>query len=262
MAANNDTIGKTLLVAFLVCLICAVVVSTAAVVLRPVQEKNRVLDRQMNILMAAGLYESGMDVATAFNLIDRRFVDVRTGDYVEMPDSYDSRKAAKVNEEDVSRRLTEDPASIRRQALVKEVYLARNDHGEVDKIILPIHGSGLWSTLYGFLALEPDGATVAGLGFYEHGETPGLGGEVDNPRWKAIWQGKKLFDEQGSVAIQVIKGNVDESTPDHEHKVDGLAGASLTSKGVNNLVRFWVSEAGFGPYLKRVQGGLSTQALN
>jgi len=260
MSAKNDTIGKTLLVAFLVCLVCAVVVSTAAVVLRPVQEKNRVLDRQMNILMAAGLYEPGMDVAAAFNLIDRRFVDIRSGDYVEMPESYDSRKAA--NEPDMSRRLEEDPASIRRQAKVKEVYLARNDNGDVDKIILPIHGSGLWSTLYGFLALESDGVTVAGLGFYEHGETPGLGGEVDNPRWKAIWQGKKLFDEQGNVAIQVIKGNVDGSTPGHEYKVDGLAGASLTSKGVNNLVRFWVGEAGFGPYLERVQGGQFAQALN
>ncbi|KZY21873.1 NADH:ubiquinone reductase (Na(+)-transporting) subunit C, partial [Alcanivorax sp. HI0035] len=171
------------------------------------------------------------------------------------PESYDQRKAAKDPQR--SERLSgkEDIAGIKSQAKVAEVFLARGDDGELSRIILPVHGYGLWSTLYGFLALEPDANTVSGLGFYEHGETPGLGGEVDNPKWKALWEGKKLYGEQGEVEIQVVKGSVDSKTPNAEHKVDGLAGATLTSNGVSNLLRFWVGENGFGPYLKRMQNG-------
>ena len=172
---------------------------------------------------------------------------------MEKPDSYDQLKAAKDPER--SERLSgeEDIAGIKSQADVAEVFLARNDDGELSRIILPVRGYGLWSTLYGFMALEADGKTIAGLGFYQHGETPGLGGEVDNPKWKALWEGKKLYDEDGDIAIEVVKGSVDRGTPNAENKVDGLAGATLTSKGVSNLVRFWVGEKGFGPYLERMR---------
>lgn len=253
MAGKNESVGKTLLVAFLVCLVCAVVVSTAAVTLRPVQQKNQTLDRRVNILQAADLYQPGMDVEKAFNTIERKFIDLESGEYVEKPDSYDQLKAAK--DPDQSERLSgeEDIAGIKSQADVAEVFLARNDDGELSRIILPVRGYGLWSTLYGFMALEADGKTIAGLGFYQHGETPGLGGEVDNPKWKALWEGKKLYDEDGDIAIEVVKGSVDSGTPNAENKVDGLAGATLTSKGVSNLVRFWVGEKGFGPYLERMR---------
>lgn len=255
MSANKESVGKTLLVAFLVCVVCGVVVATAAVSLRPVQSKNQLLDKRMNILQAAGLYQPGVDVNKVFKSVERRFVDIDTGEYVEMPESYDQRKAAKDPQRSERLSGTEDIASIKSQANVAEVFLARGDDGELSRIILPVHGYGLWSTLYGFLALEPDANTISGLGFYEHGETPGLGGEVDNPKWKALWEGKKLYGEQGEVEIQVIKGTVDSNTANAEHKVDGLAGATLTSNGVSNLLRFWVGENGFGPYLKRMHKG-------
>jgi Na+-transporting NADH:ubiquinone oxidoreductase subunit C len=255
MAGKNESVGKTLLVAFLVCVVCGVVVATAAVSLRPVQNENKLIDKRMNILLAAGMYDASQDVNEQFKSIERKFVDIESGDYVEMPESYDQRTAAKDPAQ--SERLSGDVdiAGIKNQAEVAEVYLARGDNGELSRIILPVHGYGLWSTLYGFLALEPDANTVAGLGFYEHGETPGLGGEVDNPKWKALWEGKKLYGDQGEVEIQVIKGTVESNTPNAEHKVDGLAGATLTSKGVSNLLRFWVGENGFGPYLKRMRQG-------
>ncbi len=255
MAGKNESVSKTLLVAFLVCVVCGVVVATAAVSLRPVQNENKLIDKRMNTLLAAGMYDASQDVNEQFKSIERKFVDIESGDYVEMPESYDQRTAAKDPAQ--SERLSGDVdiAGIKNQADVAEVYLARGDNGELSRIILPVHGYGLWSTLYGFMALEPDANTVAGLGFYEHGETPGLGGEVDNPKWKALWEGKKLYGDQGEVEIQVIKGTVESNTPNAEHKVDGLAGATLTSKGVSNLLRFWVGENGFGPYLKRMQQG-------
>ncbi len=251
MASNKESIGNTIRVAFLVCLACAVVVSTASVGLRPAQLDNRMQYRQINILRAADLYQPGMDVRAAFERIDRRFVDIDTGAYVERPEDYDPLRAAR--DPAASRPVTPDPASIRRQANVAEVFLAYDDDGDVNRIILPVHGYGLWSTMYGFLALEADANTVAGIGFFEHGETPGLGGEIDNPRWQRNWQGKQLFDDDGEVAIRVLKGAVGEGTPGHEHLVDGLSGATLTTNGVNNLVRFWVGEAGFGPYLERMR---------
>ncbi len=257
MAGGKESIGNTLRVAFLLCLVCAVVVSTAAVLLRPFQEANRTQYRQQHILQAAGMYRPGMDLQAAFQAIERRFVDIDTGSYVQRPDDYDQRSAARDPQQ--SRLVTPDPASIRRQATVAEVYLARDEDGELRRIILPVHGYGLWSTMYGFLALEPDASTVAGIGFFEHGETPGLGGEIDNPRWQRNWQGKQLFDERGELAIRVLKGAVDESAPDRQHLIDGLSGATLTANGVHNLVRFWMGDAGFGNYLERVrkqyQGG-------
>lgn len=255
MAQQNETVARTVTVAFLVCLVCAVVVSSAAVLLRPVQDANKTLDRQINILSAAGMYEPGMSgdaVRETFDKIERRFVDLDTGEYVDMPESYDMREASRDPELTENLSVDEDPASIKRRVKVAEVYLARDEQGSLTRIILPVHGYGLWSTLYGFLALEPDANTVAGLGFYEHAETPGLGGEVDNPSWKALWQGKQLYAEDGDVAIQVIKGQVDKGDPEKEHKVDGLSGATLTTNGVNNLIRYWVGEDGFGPYLDRM----------
>ena len=183
--SSNDSIGKVLKVAFTLCIVCSVIVSAAAVVLKPAQEANKSLDRKRNILQAAGMLEEGRSVEEQFADVEERFVDLSTGQFTDdVPPDYDQRAASKDPSRSRDIPTDEDIAKIGRQADVAEVYLVRGDDGDVEKIILPVHGYGLWSTLYGFLALEADGNTVAGLGFYDHGETPGLGGEVDNPRWK------------------------------------------------------------------------------
>lgn len=264
---SNDTTGKTLLVATVLCIVCSIVVSTAAVVLKPEQVANKVADKKRNILAAAGMLEPGADVDKLFENIEIKIVDIETGEYLteanaeeswekgilENPARYDQRKAAKTPGQGDKVPASEDIASIKRKAEYATIYLAKNDAGEVETIILPVHGYGLWSTLYGFLALETDTKTVVGLGFYEHAETPGLGGEVDNPKWKSQWPGKVVYDEEGDVAIELIKGTVDANTANAEHKVDGLAGATLTSRGVTNLLNYWLSENGFGPYLDKVR---------
>ena len=105
--------------------------------------------------------------------------------------------------------------------------------------------------MYGFLAIDKDINTVRGLGFYEHGETPGLGGEVDNPNWKGIWKGKELYSSDGKLAIEVIKGAVDNSKAKAKHQVDGISGATITVRGVSNLVRYWLGDDGFSHYLAK-----------
>lgn len=256
--ANNDTIKKTISVTLLLCIVCSVVVSTAAVLLRPIQETNEALNFKTNILAAADLLQEGEDVETVFEeKVTTRVVDLETGTFTDEvdPDNYDPLKAARDPNRSMNLSNNEDIAGISRRERYSIVYLVNNEQGNLDRIVLPVRGYGLWSTLYGFLALEENANTVIGLGFYDHGETPGLGGEIDNPRWKALWSGKEIYDESGDVAISVVKGSVDPSAPDAEHKVDGLSGATLTSRGVQNLLRFWLSEKGFKPFLANLQQG-------
>jgi Na+-transporting NADH:ubiquinone oxidoreductase subunit C len=252
---QRDSVANTVRVSLIVCLVCALVVSTAAVLLAPLQAENREQFRQFNIVRVAGLDVSGRDLASAFARVERRHVDLQTGAYVDMPDSYDPLRAARDPEQ--GRILTEDPAGIREIARVGEVFLVRDEAGRFERLVLPVHGYGLWSTMHGFLALERDLDTIAGIGFHEHAETPGMGGEIDNPRWQAGWPGKRLYDDDGELALQVVKGQVPEGAEDPEHKIDGLSGATLTTRGVHNLVRFWVGEQGWGPYLARLRERLA-----
>lgn len=252
LALSNDSPKKTLIVAVSLCLVCSVVVSTAAVLLRPMQLENAALDRKRNIAEVAGLLGPGGDVEAAFRHISARVVDLQTGEFAEGidPGRHDQRKAARDPEQSRALAPGEDIAGIGRRVRYATVYFVREGDA-IRQVILPVHGYGLWSTLYGFLALKDDFRTVAGLRFYEHRETPGLGGEVDNPSWRSKWEGKVAFDETGKAVIEVVKGVVDEARPGAEHRVDGLAGATLTARGVDNLLKFWLGENGFGPFLAR-----------
>ena len=251
----KETAGKTFLVAFLLCVVCSVLVSSAAVFLRPTQAINKALDKKKNILMAAGLKLEGADVDELFKNIEPKIVDMATGQYVEDidPETYDQRRAAKDPAQSIAVPPEKDLGSIKRKANYASVYLVRKNE-QVKKIILPVHGLGLWSTLYGFLALDArDLNTIKGLVFYEHAETPGLGGEVDNPAWKALWNGKEAFDKDGNIRIEVIKGKVDPSRDGAQYQVDGLSGATITSRGVRSMLRYWLSAEGFGAYLTRLK---------
>jgi Na+-transporting NADH:ubiquinone oxidoreductase subunit C len=146
----------------------------------------------------------------------------------------------------------QDTANLRRRAHAATVYILE-EGGELVRVVLPVHGPGLWSTLYGFISLEGDLNTIEGLGFYDHAETPGLGGEVDNPRWKSQWVGQKIYgDDKSEPQIRLIKGG---ANPDSEHQIDSLSGATLTARGVENLINFWMGENGFAPFLKNLRDG-------
>lgn len=260
MSSQKESTARTLLVALLVCLVCSVFVAGAAIALKPTQVDNRLLDKQRSILAIAGLGAPGMsgaEVKALFNeRISARIVNLDSGTFsdAQNPTTFDPLKAAK--DPALSEALSgpEDIASIKRRERFTTVYLVEQD-GKLETVILPVRGYGLWSTLHGFMALKGDLNTVAGFGFYQHAETPGLGGEVDNPKWKGLWPGKTLFDEQGDLAIQIIKGNVDAQSPQANHQVDGLAGATLTSNGVNNLLHFWLGKNGFAQFLANLQKG-------
>lgn len=251
-AMPADSVQKTLIVAVSVCLAASMIVSAAAVALRPIQEANKLKDKQVNILQVAGRFDPDADITAAFAAFEPRVLNLETGAFTDEFDAatFDDRAAA--DDPELSRALDDDPAGIGRQSNFVTVYLLRDDAGGLDKVILPIHGYGLWSTLYGFIAVEENGNDIFGLQFYSHAETPGLGAEVDNPRWKSMWKGKKLHDESGELQINVAK-SVSPAGP--EHHIDALAGATLTSVGVDNLVRFWMGEEGYAPFLAKLKAG-------
>ena len=254
--SSNDKTSKILLVALSLCLVCSVIVSTAAVLLKPAQEANKSLDKKRNILQAAGMLDPDVSIDEQFASVNTRVVDLRTGRFTDDvdPERYDQRKAAKDPAQSLKLDSDQDMAKISRRENYAVIYLVEGEGGELDKIILPVHGYGLWSTLYGFVALEADANTVAGLGFYEHAETPGLGGEVDNPRWKALWPGKQVYKD-GTVKIGLVKGSVDPAGANADWEIDGLSGATLTARGVTNLVQFWLGEDGFEPFLENLRTG-------
>lgn len=245
-----DSITKTVIVATTLCFVCSMVVSFAAVNLKSIQEVNKAIDKQKNILQVAGVYYEGIDVQKTFSSFQPAVVDLNTGKFTDKfdPLSFDDKKAAQ--DPLLSTPLKDDPASIGRRTNFATIYLLKNTDGSLDKVILPIHGYGLWSTLYGFIALEKNCNDIFGLQFYQHAETPGLGAEVDNPKWKAQWNGKKLTDANGDLMIQVAKTKKDEN-----HHIDALAGATLTSNGVDNLVKFWMGETGFKKFLNNLKNG-------
>ncbi|WP_395341408.1 Na(+)-translocating NADH-quinone reductase subunit C [Ningiella sp. W23] len=249
MSAKKETLGKTIFIVVAVCLACSVVVSGSAVGLRSLQETNAALDKKSNILNAAGLLDgvgTKQEIAQVYeNRVEEKFVDLSSGEYVEKPsEDFDMYKAAKKPEFSV--RVEGSNVGFQQRSSVASVYHIKDETGTVSRIILPVHGSGLWDLMYGFLALDNDGETIRELIYYQHKETPGLGAEIQNPSWQEKWDGKKLF-KGDEVAISVDK-NVGDG---NQYAVDALSGATLTSNGVENTLQYWAGENGYGKYLQR-----------
>ena len=247
----NDSTTKTLIVAIALCLICSVAVSMTAVALKPLQTRNAELARELQILRVADLLEEGVDQAVLFEQVTPRMLDMDSGEFTESFDARSFDLLAAARDPAIAEALPpeRDTAEIGVRMRYMPVYLVERDD-ELATVVLPVWTKGLYSTLRGFLALRGDGKTVQGLTFYEDGETPGLGGEINNPRWQATWRDKQVFDEAGAVRIGVTK-----SASDPAYDVDALSGATLTSRGVDNMMKFWMGEDGYGPFLANLHSG-------
>ncbi len=266
MASKKETVSQTLIVAFVLCIVCSIVVAGAAVALKPTQVANKTLDRNKNMLSAAGLFKEGetsdKEVANLMAEFDVRFIDLQEGRLLTAEQAkeanldaktYDQRKASKQAGLSEALAKGKDIAGLNRRARYAKVFLLEKGDS-IDLMILPVHGYGLWGTLYGFLALDGDLNTIEGLGFYEHKETPGLGGEVDNPKWKSQWHGKEVYADDDGVALEVSKAKVDESSPKAKYHIDAISGATLTSRGVDNMVKYWMGPEAYGPVLEKLRG--------
>lgn len=260
---KNDSVQKTVLVAFLLCLVCSLLISSAAVVLRPKQQFNAQLDVKKNLLLASGLLDnpraSTEEILEVYEQVEELIISFETGEVVDHVDpiAFNERRAAREPSTRVLIPSNQDKAGIRARAPYGRVYLTRDDQGQVNQIILPVHGQGLWSTMYAFVALDRDTRTIRGIGFYEHGETPGLGGEVENERWQAQWEGQKALDENYQPIFEVVRGQVDRTSSSAYHQVDGLAGATITANGAQGMIQYWLSDHAYGTFLERFRTSYS-----
>ncbi len=253
MSSNKETFGGTLVFVLIICLVCAALVSISAVGLKPLQQANKLLDKQTKILEASGLLEkAGTDiVGTYAKFVNAKMIDLDSGAIIEGDtDNFDERSDAR--DESKSIKPINDIASINRRANHAVIYLVKDNQGQLDTIVLPIVGSGLWDLMYGFVGLAPDLNTVRSVVYSDLKETPGLGAEVLNPKWKALWPGKKMYNEQGEAAIKIVKGGAKKGDV---HGVDALSGATLTSQGVERTLHFWLGDEGYGPFITKFRNG-------
>ena len=131
-------------------------------------------------------------------------------------------------------------------------YSHRAAEGSLSRVILPVHGQGMWSTLYGLVALEADLNTIAAVTFYEQEETAGLGDQIESPAWQARWVGRRLFNRAGDFRFRVASGPVEDGSPAAAHEVDGLSGATITGNAVTALMEFWFGPFGYGAAARAV----------
>jgi Na+-transporting NADH:ubiquinone oxidoreductase subunit C len=236
-------------------------VSTAAVKLLSRQEQNIKLDKVKNILIAGDLYSEGDDIAKIYDeQIEPVIIEISSGNVLSEDkfdellnfETFDIKTVADNQQYGTAIPQGEDIADIKRRPKYMLVYLVMKTD-ELDRVILPVYGQGLWSTMYAFLALDSELKNVTGVTFYSHGETPGLGGEIENPRWNQIWKGKEAFDDQGNTQLEIIKGMVDPNKPEAKHQVDGLSGATITTRGVDLMIKYWLSDKGYGPFINKLR---------
>lgn len=256
----------TVLFATAVSVVCALLVATTAVGLRDRQQANALLYKQKNVLLASGLVQPGEDLSRdeLLALFDKRIrvraIDLQSGKMLAEDQfdakGYDQRRAR--NDPTLSRAAPPNAAQVARLPKVGAIYVVNDAEGKPEQFVLPIEGLAMWGTIYGLLSIDKDGNTVRGLTFYEQKETPGLGGEIANPKWQALWVGRKAYDAQWEPQLRVIKGTAGPPEQDPHH-VDGLSGATITSDGVSRVVRFWLGDDGYAPYLEnlRNKGGQS-----
>lgn len=233
---NTSSNGYVMGFAIGVCVVISAALALTANSLKPIQDEAAEFDRQKNVMMAAGLVAAD-DKRTVAELkklyVDRVkevVVNTKTGEVLAGKSLKD---AAQLNKEADAADKADKTAASRFRVVATTV----GDGGKLESVVLPISGKGLWSTIYGYLALEGNLDTVRGVTFYKHGETPGLGGECENPMWCAQWKGKSIRDAGKLVGIKVKKGKVDPSIAEEKaHKVDGLSGATITSDGISRFV--------------------------
>tara|TARA_Y100000994_G_scaffold241792_1_gene238011 strand:- start:1660 stop:2394 length:735 start_codon:yes stop_codon:yes gene_type:complete len=238
-----------MIIPLIACVACAVIVSVTAVSVRPEQNLNIENEKKLKILAAAGIVTD--EVEKEFSNIETLYVDFASGQLVQVENNYDHIKASASAQSSSIVPKDQDIAILKRRENIAPIYVWYSEEEKIQKVVLPIRGYGLWGTLYGYISLDSDLNTVKGIEYYDHKETPGLGGEVDNPDWKSDWDGKKVYDSSGKVILYVTKGPSSE-----EYEIDGISGATLTSNGVTNMIRYWLGENGYGPVLQKLREGL------
>jgi Na+-transporting NADH:ubiquinone oxidoreductase subunit C len=255
--ASTESVPRTMLIAVSIALICSAMVSGAVYLLRPLQAAYASIERNQTILTVAGRLPSEISdraIINAFLNLDARVVELSSGLRTDTLDghAYDHWAPTGV----VSGPGNTDMNSLGLSTLPRyvPVYIVSGPMG-LERLILPLHGRGMWSMLSGYIALEADLQTIAALGFYKHGETPGIGDRILEDKWLQSWRGKRLYDPSGHVRIRM---GPDKNTPE-QYRVDAITGATVTSQAVARIVAFWA--AAYAPLLRQLSSETIAQQV-
>jgi Na+-transporting NADH:ubiquinone oxidoreductase subunit C len=231
-----------------VCVVCSLLLSATASALRDRQERNVELDRKLNVLKAFGLAvedEKGKTIPE--EVVDRYFTD-------HIDEVMIDKASGQVLEGKTSADIPKDERKAKTIAekTMLPLYTWSED-GKVAKYAFPVSGPGLWSVVYGYLALDHDLATIVGVTFYKHGETPGLGGECSEDWFQDGFKTKKVWADGDLLDFEVVKGTVEGQYPDgNDHAVDGISGATMTGNGIEAFLREDLKH--YNRYFKTVRG--------
>lgn len=245
--SERESVPRTLLIAAGVALTCSALVSGAVYWLRPIQLAYGAIERNFAILVAAGLADgdeslADRDIVSRYLELDPRLVDLESGLFTDADaaaaTNYDYRAAIDDPELNVEIPRDLDVAGLGRRPRLMPVYLL-NDGRILRRIVLPVYGRGMWSTIHGVVSIGPDLETIAGVRFYEHGETPGIGDRIESPAWVARWEGKRMYADDGTLAL----------------RVDAITGATVTVTAIDKLARYWFGDDGYGPFLANLRAG-------
>ena len=197
----------------------AALLSLAATLLQPAQERNLEVEKKKNMLESINVPATRENTEELYDkYITESFVLNSRGELVSGVDAF---TVVIKNEQ---KKPLED------QSL--PVFRAEPDDGE-KVIIIPVEGKGLWGPIYGYVSLKSDMNTIYGVNFDHKGETPGLGAEINTTPFESQFHGKKIFDNDSFISVQVLKGGAPESDI---HGVDGISGGTITSNGLQSMI--------------------------
>ncbi len=233
----NDR-SHTIIFTIVICLVCSTLLALASSGLRERKERNRALYVKKNILKVVNLYNRDMGLSDE-----------------EVEDLYEKSIQGMVIDkkgEEIKDVLPGDTKTLKKKDL-HPLYL-HVENGKSLVYVLYVEGKGLWSTVKGYLALDADAETVTGIAFFDHGETPGLGGEIEKDWFTTQWKGKRIFDPEGKLTpTQIVKGKVAGSkyAKEAEYYVDGISGATLTGNGINKFIAKDLKV--YEPFLRKIR---------
>jgi Na+-transporting NADH:ubiquinone oxidoreductase subunit C len=256
---SKDSPRNAFLVVMITAIVCSSLVSAAVVVLRPIQLNNQLLDRSRNIMKLTGLLPGDrvvedQEMLDLYRTLDVRIINIDEADFDSDMDpvTFDSRRAVGDPDLSVAIPADQDLANLGRRTRHAPVYMVWNED-KLNRVILPVRGNGMWSTLYGYIALQPDMNTISGMTFYEQNETPGLGDQITHEHWLAQWQGRQIYDIDGKTRFRVNEGVVAPDSATARFEVDALTGATVTGDAVTSLVHYWFGPHGYKGFLLAMQ---------
>lgn len=258
MALNRNSTTYVTGFVVVITVVCAFIIATAATLLKPTQQQQIAANVQGNVLKVSGVAYTPANLFEQFQQrVEVRYLDRKTGTFTELPAGlkYDEILTSNKYADYRSKITTAENLPGLKDNLIPDilqVYLIKDEANKVVKVILPFHGNGLWSVMYGLLAVNVDGNTVEGITYYSQGETPGLGGEVENPLWTSQFIGKSIYEgDSTNPQLELTKN----ASAEDKYKVNALTGATLTSVGVNNQLHFWLGELGYAKFLTNLRQG-------